>query len=643
MCGFIGVFEKNNHLKNNLNKINNCLKKFNYRGPDSRQIKSNNYGIIGFNRLAINYLSKGNQPKIFKSKNGHKGDSLLCFNGEIFNHKDLEKEFLSYPYTRDEVTILTELYKKFGLKFIKNLNGQFSIAIIDTIDESLTLIRDPIGIRPLFFSFEKNKERIIFTSDLSSFKEFGIKKSIDVSQIARLHMTWSTSRDRTIWDNVDQVKMGHIIKFSYKKNHIKLDTDYCYWNWAEKISNSNKNGIAKLKKNDEENFRFEMQNAVKRQSMSEVDITSYLSGGIDSSVLAYELNKTKKNLQTFSISFDDLEYDESERQKLLVDSLSLNHFEYKINDKEISNNFIEVSKYIQQPFFRTAPIPMYLLSKKVNEAGHKVVMTGEGADEILFGYDIFREQQVIDFIKSHPDSRWGFKLFDNLYSYLPQYNNPRYRKLAIDTFMRDGIYGLLNPLKSRLSNNLRSIQLMKDSEYMAEQIINDLIDEYKSQCEEYNLDNIDMIQLFEVQNLLSGYLLSSQGDRVSMANSVESRYPFLDLEFIKYCFDLPRSYKLKGNNFKKILRSSYSDLIPDRIINSPKIAYQAPEGRAILNNKKIFEYLSDQTSEVFDIYNYERIKKIIKRINLSKSDSTRGSFSDNMTLCIIASLGVLVD
>ena len=114
-------------------------------------------------------------------------------------------------------------------------------------------------------------------------------------------------------------------------------------------------------------------------------------------------------------------------------------------------------------------------------------------------------------------------------------------------------------------------------------------------------------------------------------------------EFIKYCFELPRSYKLKGNNFKKILRSSYSDLIPDRIINSPKIAYQAPEGRAILNNKKIFEYLSDQTSEVFDIYNYERIKKIIKRINLSKSDSTRGSFSDNMTLCIIASLGVLVN
>ena len=93
MCGFIGVFEKNNHLKINSNKINNCLKKFNYRGPDSRQIKSNNYGIIGFNRLAINYLSKGDQPKIFKSKNSHKGDYILCFNGEIFNHKDLEKEF----------------------------------------------------------------------------------------------------------------------------------------------------------------------------------------------------------------------------------------------------------------------------------------------------------------------------------------------------------------------------------------------------------------------------------------------------------------------------------------------------------------------------------------------------------------------
>tara|TARA_Y100001968_G_C19419162_1_gene750756 strand:- start:1761 stop:2342 length:582 start_codon:yes stop_codon:yes gene_type:complete len=183
---------------------------------------------------------------------------------------------------------------------------------------------------------------------------------------------------------------------------------------------------------------------------------------------------------------------------------------------------------------------------------------------------------------------------------------------------------------------------MKKSEQMVKDIVENLLNEYQTECQNYSLDGIDIIQLFEFQNLLSGYLLSSQGDRVSMANSVESRYPYLDLKFIKYCLSLPRSFKLKANNFKRILRKSYSDVIPKQIVNAPKIAYQSPEARAILKNKSIKNYLINHESSIFNIYDSNKVKKIVSRITNSNSGSNRGGFSDNMTISILASLGALL-
>ena len=142
--------------------------------------------------------------------------------------------------------------------------------------------------------------------------------------------------------------------------------------------------------------------------------------------------------------------------------------------------------------------------------------------------------------------------------------------------------------------------------------------------------------------MLSGYLLSSQGDRVSMANSVESRYPYLDLKFLKYIFNMPRGFKVKGNFFKRILRQSYSDSIPTQIVDSPKIAYQAPEARAILKNQKVYNHLKDNSNPIFNYYSFDRIQKIIHRIS-SNSSSSRGGFCDNMTINIVSSLALLLN
>ena len=196
---------------------------------------------------------------------------------------------------------------------------------------------------------------------------------------------------------------------------------------------------------------------------------------------------------------------------------------------------------------------------------------------------------AINFIRQKKESPWRKYIFDNLYAYLPQFQNKRYRKLAIETLLRDGDYEKLKPLSSRLSNNARTLSCYSDSDKLVQNGIANLIEEYSNIPDDF--DDIDIIQYFEIQNLLSGYLLNSQGDRVSMANSVEGRYPYLDIEFIRYVMQIPRSHKLAGTSFKHILRQAFRNSLPSEIIDAPKVAYQAPEARAILNNVGIVDSL----------------------------------------------------
>lgn len=266
-------------------------------------------------------------------------------------------------------------------------------------------------------------------------------------------------------------------------------------------------------------------------------------------------------------------------------------------------------------------------------------MTGEGADEILFGYDIFREQACIDFIKKKSSSKWRYNSLDSLYSYLPQFKNPRYRKLAIEFLMRDAEYSTLNPLKSRLSSNLRSLSIM--SEDISDNFVQNLIDEYREDCAFNDLDDISKIQRFEIDNLLSGYLLSSQGDRVAMANSVESRFPYLDLEFVRYVNSIPREWMIKSTAFKRILKEAYKHQLPPEIVRSPKIAYQAPEARAILLNPALKQLLLSDSNPIFNIYSKSKTDRIINRV--LQNTSARGSFSDNMTISILSSLSLLLN
>ena len=640
MCGFVGVFGRIPEPELTKALVTDALQHFRFRGPDKSEIESSSHCIVGFNRLAINDLASGRQPRIHQMTRG--GHLLAVMNGEIFNYRELDQQYLPGPNRRDEIGVVCGLYERYGRQFVELLNGQFSIAISDESEGALHLVRDPFGIRPLFCSVATDRNQLIFGQDLSSLWQLGVSKIPDSSQLARMHLTWSTSRNRTIWKSIDQVKPGSIETYKIEStNGVQKVGELEYWDWAKMIGGQQRSR-RRMTRADCEEFREQLQAAVRRQTMSEVGYAAYVSGGIDSSALAFELAATNPKLQTFSVTFEDSAYDESPRQRELNKQLGLTCKSVSVDDAAIADNFADVVRIVGQPFFRTAPVPMYLLSRAVRQEGHRVVLSGEGADELLLGYDIFREYACVNFVQERPESRWRYRVFDNLYSYLPQFQDPRYRRLAIDTLMRQGEFGVLNPLKSRLSNNLRTLTTFNESDLLCRTVVPELIGEFEHYRDSSELDDLDLIQLFEIGNLLSGYLLSAQGDRAAMGNSVEGRYPYLDLEFVKYSFSIPRSFKLQGTNFKRILRESYQDLLPKSIIESPKIAYQAPEARTLLRSVRYQSALEDSTNELWSIYDRQAVSRVARRLSNAKSHS-RGSFGDNLSIVMACGLSDLLE
>jgi asparagine synthase (glutamine-hydrolysing) len=639
MCGFIGVLGDGSSLGLSIKeRMAQWLDRIHYRGPDESSYYFNELYSIGFNRLSINNLLDGKQPRVL-------GDLVVVFNGELFNYRTLASEHLGIKLNEpcDEVGVLAQLFLRMGEHCFSMLNGQFSIAIFNNKTKRLVLARDPFGIRPLFYSKQANNRSVIFGSSLDIISSLE-PRNVDIEQIKRIHTTWAPSKDRTIWKNCFQVPPGCSVAFDLKNDRVTLSTE-CFWDWGGLITESCKPSISRIQHDQFEQFRFEMKQAVKRQSMSDVGYASYLSGGIDSSVIAYELNQLESPVTTFSVAFDDCEYDESIKQQLMVQALHSKHHQVRITDDQLYEEFYNTVKFAEEPLFRSAPIPLRLLSREVNQSGHKVVFTGEGADEILLGYDIFREAKIKEFIRAKPESSLRYKLFDNLYQYLPQFKNKRYRSLAIDTLLADKNWGSLEFVGSRLANNWSTASFLNDASIGAEDM--HALLESEMPPEYAHWDSIQAIQYFEIQNLLQGYLLSIQGDRMSMSNSVESRYPFLDLEFVKYAMlEIPQNLKLFGTSYKHILRKSYQNIVPKEIVDAPKIAYQAPEARIFFKNgqeRSLLNRFLLKGNPAFEIYKCDEMRDLFSRLKKCSIDKTRGSYRDNMTAMLFMSLSVLME
>jgi asparagine synthase (glutamine-hydrolysing) len=639
MCGIAGIIAPI-CAEEARDRLTAMLQQISYRGPDECTGAVGNGFAIGTARLSIVDLVTGTQPAVSED-----GKIFVVFNGEIFNYRELRASLAAKGHafrSNSEVEVLLHLYMERGPAMARMLNGQFALAILDAGAGAVHLFRDPFGIRPLFWW--SDGQSIIFASEIKALlANRDLPAALDLRGLLQTVRFWTVVGERTMFSEIRQVPIGHSL--SWQRGNTSLVR---YWDWP--FSGCVEPLRLKSDADYFEAFHDVFAQSVKRQSMADVEVGAYISGGIDSSVIVHHLDRLngKEALSTFSVAFDDPDYDESPAQQAVVQHYRTRHRVARIGKADIAEDFPTAVLHAETTLFRSAPVPMYRLSKAVRAAGIKVVMSGEGADEILLGYDLFRETKIRRFWARHPESRCRGQLLRRLYDYLPQYKNPRYFNLMLD-FYRPTLTQVTDPhyaMAVRWSNGMtlescfsRDVQALTNSYDATAELDQWLPAHYRE------ADDVERAQAIERMTLLGNYLLSSQGDRMALANSVETRYPYLDLDFVRFAARLPRGLKLRGLNDKFILRQTYANEIPEAVRTRKKFAYQAPEKKSFFTGGTLVEWAADLLSRDRIVRDAVFDPDYVERYCLTPPtrDAGRQGFRSNMLFIIVLSTTLLID
>lgn len=605
-----------------------------HRGPDGHGNYHDAPVVLGHTRLSIIDLATGDQPMANED-----ASVWVVFNGEIFNYLELRAELQECGHvfrTTSDTEILVHAYEQWGDEFPARLNGQFAIALWDTKRRRLLLVRDRVGIRPLFFA--RQGDEFVFGSEVKALQAAVARPlRLDLQGLAQVFTFWATVGERTVFEGIHSLPPGHLL--AWEQGHLRITQ---YWDWSgaradEMLSCSFPEAVEQL--------RDLLQDAVRLQLRADVPVGAYLSGGLDSSGLAALVRRHNDvRLRTFSIAFSEAEFDESAFQTEMANALGTEHTCIRCTPGDVGAQFKNLIWHTETPVLRAAPVPLMLLSKRVHEAGFKVVLTGEGADEVFGGYDIFKEAKIRRFWARQPDSRWRPALFTRLYSYLA--HSPVSNAAWTRAFFGQRLTEVQHPFYAhftRWATTRRLWSFFSDdvrrqlAEWTPEQ---DLLDRLPVGMKEW--DNFGRDQYVEAHTLLSGYLLSSQGDRVAMANSVEGRVPYLDHRIIEFASRLPERYKLRALNEKAILREALRPLLPASIVNRVKQPYRAPDSRSFFVGGKPLDYVEELLSErrirEAGYFNAAMVSRLLDKCSTERAIG----FADNMAFVGVLST-MLVD
>jgi asparagine synthase (glutamine-hydrolysing) len=574
MCGIAGMFNLDGAAVAP-ESLRGMIRMLAHRGPDDTGFHAENGVGLAHARLSIIDLDTGQQPMC------NEDSSLwITFNGEIFNYLELREELLSKGHrfaTRSDTEVILHLYEEKGEDCVRYLNGQWAFAIWDNQRRRLFLSRDRLGVRPLFYT-QANKT-FIFGSEIKAiFACPGISREIDFNGLDEVFTYWCTIPPTTLFRNIHELPPGHSMTVDAGGVAVRPYWDYQFERTSGAVDLSQEQAYA-------DQLLELLIDATRIRLRSDVPVGAYLSGGLDSTLTTALVKKfTNTQLRTFSVTFDEPEFDESSFQREAVRFLDTEHQEIRCSKNQIGEVFPDVIWHTEKPVLRTAPAPLYLLSRLVRKSGYKVVVTGEGSDELLGGYDIFKETKIRRFWESQPDSTMRPILLRRLYPYLRNIQNQpdAYRKaffhINVDRnlqpfFSHIPRWQLTAKLKTFFSGATRA-EIAGDDGYST--VRSRLPQRYSS------WDSFCQAQYLETKFLLPGYILSSQGDRVAMAHSVEGRFPFLDHRVVEFASRLPVSLKMKVLNEKYLLKRCAAGLIPPSVAKRPKQPYRAPEACSFL-------------------------------------------------------------
>ena len=630
MCGIAGVFGLQKELKLGRTTLQRMIQMISHRGPDGEGIYIDEKVGLAHARLSIIDVEGGAQPIYNENQS-----VWTVFNGEIFNYIELRKDLIARGhlfYTHTDTEVIVHLYEEYGEDFVSRLNGQFAIAIWDITCQKLILVRDRVGIVPLFYTAENGQ--FLFASEVKAIlAALPGAPSMDPAALDQLMTFWAPVSPGTMFKNILELSPGHILI----AQHGHLLT-HKYWDWSFPAQNEFRQGA-------ESQLRDELLDllidATQIRLRADVPVGAYLSGGLDSSSLVSLIHHFSDTpLRTFSIGFDSKSLDESEYQQQMIEQINANNSHIICQDQDIAKHFEETIWHTEAPVLRTAPVPMKLLSNLVRSKGYKVVLTGEGADEVLGGYDIFKESKLRQFWAKQPASVTRPMLLKRLYPYLDV--SPGRAQAYLQNF-----YGvnLNEPEVPFFSHIPRWITTAKCKNFFSASFKEQLHDNAESVLADHlspslkGWHHFNRAQYIEAKTLMAGYLLCSQGDRMLMANSVEGRFPFLDHRVIEFANQLHPNIKMKVLNEKYLLKKAVAQYVPQSIVQRHKQPYRAPDINAFFSGKTpdfVHELLSSDCISRYGYFDAKKVAFLMAKIN---NGHTIG-FKDNMAFIGILSTQV---
>ena len=517
MCGICGIVSDSGLP--DLALLRRMMGRLGHRGPDGNGWYRDRRAALGHTRLAIIDTAGGAQPLCNED-----GTVWVTYNGEIFNYVELGEELrhLGHTFrTASDTEVIVHAWEEWGEECFPRFNGQWALALWDRRAERLVLSRDRLGVRPLFYV--RRPGGLLFASEVKSvFADPSVERAFDPAGLDQTFTYWSPVAPRTVFRGIEQLEPGH---YAVLDSGGFRKAPY----WRATFPPRGREPGQDVRENAEALRERIIEAARLRFLRSDVPVGAYLSGGLDSSVTAAVIARyTSARLHTFSLRFADSEFDEGLYQKKMSAVLGTQHQDIVVSPSDIAAVFPEVIRHAEAPILRAAPAPLFLLSKLVRENGYKVVVTGEGADEVLAGYDLFREARVRLFWSRDPGSAKRTRAAELLYPWMAR--SPG----QIPAFARSFFGRHLDPDDPALSHRPRwdSTSVIKSmlSADLRDRIgragAEDVVTAMPPGSADW--DPLSRGQWLEMTTLLAGYILAAQGDRMLMANSVEGRFPFLD-------------------------------------------------------------------------------------------------------------------
>jgi asparagine synthase (glutamine-hydrolysing) len=616
--------------------VRNMAAQVRHRGPDALEVAVDGPVGLGHTRLSIIDLAGGRQPMQTSD-----GALTVAFNGEIFNYRELRDELRTAGHefrTHSDTEVILHAYRQWGEECVHRFNGQWAFAVWDNPARRLFLSRDRLGIRPLFYT--QAGGRLLFGSEVKCLlADPAVERRLDPRGLDQLFTFWTTVAPTTVFAGVRELPPGHNMTVEHGRIDVRP-----YWRLTYAPDENQRPA-------DEyaEQLSELLTDATRLRLRADVPVGAYLSGGLDSSITTALVRQVSRNhLRTFSVTFPDGQFDESRYQRELVEFLGTEHQAFHCSAGAIAEVFPDVVWYTEKPVLRTAPAPLYLLSRCVHESGFKVVLTGEGADEVLGGYDIFKEAKVRRFCARQPDSAFRAALLAKLYPYLPhiQAQSIPYR-LA---FFRARPEDLASPFFSHLPRWSVTAQLKRlySPDWRAAVGEHDVYEDVgRLLPDDYaHWPPLCQAQFLETVLLMPGYILSSQGDRMSLANAVEGRFPFLDHRVAEFAATLPPRLKMNGLTEKYLLKRALGQLVPPSVAARTKQPYRAPDAASFFDfdthaarAEYVDELLGPERIARDGIFHPPAVEALVRKAREGKILGNR----DNMALVGVLSTQLVLD